>query len=78
MPSTARKLKVRLDTIALMKPVQLKETSAAEAIATPSCSSAQRQFTRPSLNLDVIPTKHTLHHLEPRQGDAVWGESSKV
>ena len=39
LPSTARKLKVRLDTMALMKPVQLKDTSAAEAIATPTYSS---------------------------------------
>lgn len=49
LPSTARKLKVRLETIALMNPVQLKDTSAAEAMATPTCQ-GQQQFknTNPS------------------------------
>ena len=36
LPRTARNPKVRLETMALMKPVQLKDSSAAEAMATPT------------------------------------------
>lgn len=35
--STARKPKVRFDTMAEMKPIQLKDSSAADAMATPTC-----------------------------------------
>lgn len=40
---TARKPKVRLDTMAEMKPVQLNVRSEAEASATPVCPATQQQ-----------------------------------
>jgi hypothetical protein len=36
LPSTARKLKVKLEIMAEMKPIQLKDSSAADARATPN------------------------------------------
>lgn len=36
--STARKPKVRLEIMAEMKPIQLKDNSAADAMATPTCT----------------------------------------
>lgn len=42
LDQTARKPKVRLDTMALMKPVQLKVRSLADATATPVCAQQQQ------------------------------------
>ena len=46
LDQTARKPKVRLETMALMKPVQLKVRSDAEATATPVCD-RQQHLLRP-------------------------------
>lgn len=60
LDQTALKPKVRLETIAEIKPVQLKVKSDAEASATPICTNTHTEpWERCQLQLDKQPARST-------------------